>query len=91
MAPLDADRQRRAALERREQAVAAREAELAGRRRLWRALLWRAQLVPLRIVEIIVGTWLTVAALAAGSQLLSVSAFLSGVLLVAAAILSLAG
>lgn len=90
MAPLDADRRRREALERRERDVAARESELAGRRP-WRGLLWRAQLAPLRVVELVAGAWLVVVALAGGSQLLSVSAFLAGVLLVAAAVLSLTG
>lgn len=90
MAPLDADRRRREALERRERDVAAREAELAARRP-WRGLLWRARLVPLRVVELVVGSWLAVVAVVGGSELTSVSAFLSGVLLVTAAVLSLAG
>jgi hypothetical protein len=90
MAPLDADRWRREALERRERDVAARESELAGRRP-WRGLLWRAQLVPLRIVELVAGAWLVVVAVVGGTQLESVSAFLAGVLLVAAAVLSLTG
>jgi hypothetical protein len=89
MAPLDADAHRRAALERREREVAAREAELAGGR-LWRALLWRARMVPLRVVELIVGTWLAVAAIVAGHAVISVSALLAGVLLVTAAVLQLA-
>lgn len=89
MAPLDADRSRREALERRERALAAREAELAGRRP-WRALLWRAQLAPLRVIELVVGSGLVLVALA-GGPLLSVSAFVAGVLLVAVAVLSLAG
>jgi hypothetical protein len=55
MASLDSDRQRRQLLERRERDVAAREAELAGRRP-WRGLLWRARLLPLRVIELIVGS-----------------------------------
>jgi hypothetical protein len=49
------ERRRREALERRERAVAAREAELAGRRP-WRAMVWRARLAPPRIAELIVGS-----------------------------------
>jgi hypothetical protein len=89
MAPLDADAHRRAALERREREVAAREAELAGGR-LWRALLWRARMVPLRVVELVLGSWLAVAAVIAGHAVLSVSALLCGVLLITAAVLQLA-
>jgi hypothetical protein len=69
MAPLDAETHRRAALERRERDVAAREAELAGGR-MWRALLWRVRLVPLRLVELVVGSWLTVPAIVAGTEVL---------------------
>jgi hypothetical protein len=88
MASLDADRRRREALERRERAVAAREAELAGRRP-WRALIWRARLAPLRIVELVVGSWLVVSAIVAGSGLVAVSAVLCGLVLVAAAVMQL--
>ncbi|HEY7078025.1 MAG TPA: hypothetical protein VH418_21755 [Solirubrobacteraceae bacterium] len=90
MAPLDADAHRRAVLDRREREVAAREAELA-RGRMWRALVWRVRLVPLRLVELIIGTWLAVAAVVGGAEVLRVSALLSGVLLVTAAVLQLAG
>jgi hypothetical protein len=89
MAPLDADRRRRELLERRERDVAAREAELAGRRP-WRALLWRIRLAPLRIVELIAGSWLVVSAMIAGSGLLAVSALVCGTLVVAAALIRLA-
>jgi hypothetical protein len=89
MAPLDADRRRREALERRERDVAAREAELAGRRP-WRALLWRARLAPWRVVELILGSWLVVAAVS-GGEALAVSALLCGIVLAAAALLQLAG
>jgi hypothetical protein len=84
------ERRRREELERRERAVAAREAEMRGGRP-WRSLLWRVRLAPLRIVELIAGAWLMVVSLMAGSTVPAVSTMLCGAVLVAVSIIRLAG
>jgi|SRR5919204_5249851 hypothetical protein len=91
MGPTDAELQRRRAeLAARERRVAARESELHARRS-WRRLWWAVRLAPWGLVELVLASWLVVAAVALSAGTVRVSGAICGSLVGALAVARLCG